>query len=293
MVGAPKLRGIPRLLTLAVSAAALTVAPWISPASHAGARAEYVALGDSISYGYDPNFPWPFTGKDFVGYPTDLGAARGNTVVNASCPGDTAAGFVSTQGADVGCRSYRASPNIMHVDYQGAQLEFATEFLRSHPNADLVTIGIGINDFYSCIVRTTDWCAGELEAVKAEYRTNLTTILRQVRTVYVGKIVLVNYPGQYYGTSATVVPNLVNAGMAEVAPAFGAVVADTYGAFAAATAAFAGDSCRAGLMIVGPKGCDSHLTPAGRALVAQTITEAIQQVAHASSVQSSVRNRRV
>lgn len=293
MVGAPKLRGIPRLLTVAVSAAALVVAPWTSPASHAGAGAEYVALGDSISYGYDPNFPWPFTGKDFVGYPTDVGAARGNTVVNASCPGDTAAGFVSTQGADVGCRSYRASDDILHVDYQGAQLDFATEFLRSHPNADLVTIGIGINDFYSCIVRTTDQCASDLEAVKAEYRTNLATILRQMRTVYDGTTVLVNYPGQYYGTSATFVPSLVNAEMAKVAPGFGAVVADTYSAFAAQTAGFNGDSCAAGLMIVGPQGCDSHLTPAGRALVAKTITEAIEQSHTGGSVQSAVQNRRV
>ncbi|MGQ0464234.1 MAG: SGNH/GDSL hydrolase family protein [Sporichthyaceae bacterium] len=290
MSGTSTLRGVPRLLTVAVTGAALAVAPWTGPA-HAAAPAEYLALGDSISYGYDPNFPWPFTGKDFVGYPTDVGAARGSTAVNASCPGDTAAGFVSAQRADVGCRSYRTDKAIMHVDYEGPQLQFATAFLRSHPKTDLVTIGIGINDFYACIVRTTDRCAKELATVKAQYRVDLTTILSELRTVYDGTIVLVNYPGQYYGTSATFVPSQVNAEMAKVAPRFGAVVADTYAAFAAHTAGVNGDSCAAGLMIVGPDGCDSHLTPAGRAVVAGTISAAIDRANARPWVQGSAANR--
>lgn len=277
MASARKMRGIPRLLTVAVSAAALAIAPWTSPASYAGAGAEYLGLGDSIPYGFDPNIQGATTEKQFVGYPTDLGAALGNIAVNASCPADSAAGFVSMQGADLGCREkFRGYYKILHVDYTVTQLEFATEFLRTHPNTGLVTVQIGQNDVYACMVNTPDSCASEVEGVMAEYRTNLTTILKGLRAVYGGPLVLVNYHAQYYQyATTTFAPLHVNAVMAEVASAFGAIVADTYSAFAAASAPFGGDGCQAGLLIVYPGGCDSHLAPAGRALVAKTIAAAL------------------
>lgn len=278
MAGATRRRRISRLLTGAVTGAALAFAPWASAtSSYATAAPEYLALGDSIAYGYDPTIQGATTEKQFVGYPEELGAARGNTVVNATCPGDTAAGFVSAERKDIGCREFREYYKILHVDYHVPQLEFGTEFLRTHPTTELVTIQIGLNDVYECMSRTTDYCAADIDSVMAQYRTDLTTILQGVRAVYSGRIVLVGYHAQYYQIpSTTFVPMHVNTVMAEVAPTFGVIVADPYGAFAAATASFGGDGCRAGLLITDSKGgCDAHLSPAGRALAANTITEAI------------------
>jgi len=280
MAGATRRRRISRLLTGAVTGAALVVAPWTSAtSSYATAAPEYLALGDSIAYGHDPRIQGATTEKQFIGFPEELSVARGNTVVNASCPGDTAAGFVSAEGKDIGCREFREYYKILHVDYHVPQLEFATEFLRTHPTTELVTIQIGLNDVYECITRTPDYCVAEIDSVMAQYRTNLTTILDRVRAVYGGRIVLVGYHAQYYQiASTTFAPVHVNTVMAEVGPTFGAILADTYGAFAAHTANFGGDSCKAGLLIVDSKGvCDFHLSPAGRALAAQTIADAIER----------------
>ncbi|MGQ0464235.1 MAG: SGNH/GDSL hydrolase family protein [Sporichthyaceae bacterium] len=267
-----------RLLTGVVTGAALVVAPLTSTStSYATAAPEYLALGDSVAYGYDPTIQGATTEHQFVGYPEELGAARGNRVVNATCPGDTAAGFVSATGKDIGCREFKAYYKILHVNYDGPQLEFATEFLRTHPTTELVTLQIGLNDVYECMSRTPDFCASDIHSVMAQYRTNLTTILQGLRAVYGGPIVLVSYHAQYYAIpSTTFAPLHMNLVMADVGPAFGAILADTYGTFAAAAGPFGGDTCAAGLLIVDSKGnCDAHLSPAGRSLAATTIAEAI------------------
>jgi hypothetical protein len=57
------------------------------------------------------------------------------------------------------------------------------------------------------------------------------------------------------------------------------IVADGFGAFAAASAATAGDACAAGLLIAvssTPHTCDSHPSPAGRDLLAQAVVAALR-----------------
>jgi hypothetical protein len=61
--------------------------------------------------------------------------------------------------------------------------------------------------------------------------------------------------------------------------AWGGIVADGFGAFAAASTAFGGDTCAAGLRIVvlsSPLTCDIHPSPAGRDLLAQAIVNALR-----------------
>jgi lysophospholipase L1-like esterase len=283
MVGTGALRGILRYLTVGIAAVAISVAPWLSHVSYAAsggsaatsAALEYLALGDSIAYGYDPTIAYA-SESGYIGYPTDVGALRSNNVVNASCPGDSSAGFISAEGASVGCPDVRKA-HALHVNYNGTELEFATEFLRSHPATNLVTVGIGVNDVYACMVRTSDHCDSELTSTLDAYRTNLGTILGRLRAIYHGPLVLVNYYSQNYqdptGTSRI---SRLNAVMAQVAPNYGAIVADEFTAFAAHTAHRGGDGCRAGLLIKGPAGCNGHLTPAGRNLMATTILQALK-----------------
>jgi lysophospholipase L1-like esterase len=271
-----------------IAAVAMAVAACPSHASFAAsggsaetsAAPEYLALGDSIAYGFDPRLTYPAPESSYIGYATDVGAARANTVVNASCPGDTSAGFVSPDGVDAGCRYLRAQdPHIMHVTYNSTELDFATDFLRSHPNTNLVTVGIGVNDMYLCMLHTSDRCASELAAPLDAYRTNLGTILGRMRAIYHGPLVLVNYyPQDYQEPTVTPVLARFNAVMAQVAPNYGAIVADEFAAFAAQEAAAGGDGCRAGLLILVPDhGCDVHLTPAGRNVMAATILQALKE----------------
>jgi hypothetical protein len=63
--------------------------------------------------------------------------------------------------------------------------------------------------------------------------------------------------------------------LAGVTMAFGGSVADGFGAFKAAAAAFGGDSCAAGLVIhLTANTCDVHPSPAGAALLARAVRAA-------------------
>ena len=112
-------------------------------ASQADPGHPYLALGDSVSFGYITQAGFQYRNPDnFVGFPAYVGLALGKTVTNAACPGETTAGFISATGADNGCRPYKANFPL-HTSYTGTQLAFATAFLNSHRNTKLVTVQLG------------------------------------------------------------------------------------------------------------------------------------------------------
>jgi len=274
-----------RCLTVGIVAAALAVGPWLGGVSSAAsggsaetpAAPEYLALGDSVTYGYDPRLAYPTPESKYIGYPTDVGAALSDTVVNAACSGDTSAAFVSADAPDHGCHALHAAV-MLHVNYHGTQLDFATEFLRSHPSTRLVTIGIGLVDYFGCASQTSDHCVGELPSILDSYRKNLGTIMERIRTIYHGTLVLVNYfTMNYQEPIDTGGISKLNAVMAQVGQNYGAIVADTFSAFAAGSAAQGGDGCRAGLLIKTSTGCDVHPTADGRNLMAKTIEAALEK----------------
>jgi hypothetical protein len=68
----------------------------------------------------------------------------------------------------------------------------------------------------------------------------------------------------------------LNSAIAGVTTANGGIVADGFGAFGAASAAFGGSPCAAGLLIKLPDGtCNIHPSPAGHRLLAAAIATAI------------------
>jgi lysophospholipase L1-like esterase len=232
-------------------------------------RSGYLALGDSITFGYDPTAAHT-RAADAPGYPTEVASALSHTAVNASCPGETTASFLSPTGADQGCRSFRADYPL-HVRYTGTQLSFATEYLRVHPTTDLVSLGIGINDLYHCNRVSADRCARELTQTLDTYRFNLTTIVRALRAVYAGPLVLVDYYSpDYQDTRMTDAVTRLNAIMAETARTYQAGIARTFGVFAG-PGLRSRDICAAGLLITLPRHCDIHPSVAGRELLAATV----------------------
>ena len=116
----------------------------------------------------------------------------------------------------------------------------------------------------------------------ATLSANLDTIYGHIRNLdgYHHKLVALTYYSlNYSDPTGTFLISQVNKVVADRTLAWGGIVADGFGAFAAASTAFGGDTCAAGLRIplpTSPPSCDIHPSPAGRDLLAQTIVNALR-----------------
>ncbi len=243
----------------------------------------YLALGDSVSFGFITQAGFEYRNADnFVGFPSYVALALGKSVTNASCPGETTAGFISTTGADNGCRPYKANFPL-HTDYSGTQLAFATDYLDSHRNTKLVTLQLGANDAFllqGCTPQPACVVTG-LPGLLATIRTNLDTILKAIdATKFHGKVIVVNYYSlDYSDANTTALTGLLNGAIKGAADANGAIVADAFTAFQHAAASAGGHTCQAGLLNTTPGDqttCDVHPTQSGAELLAQSVIDAYQ-----------------
>jgi hypothetical protein len=239
----------------------------------------YLALGDSVPFGYNPLLRAPGVNPDvFVGYPelaSQLFRPR-KKLWNASCPGETSGSFISTARPDNGCQGYRLVIGDLHVPYTGSQLDFARQYVAANPRTGLITMTIGANDLFllarSCANNPVCIGAG-LPGLLGNLQANLTTIYTALRDAgFQGTLVALTYYATNYRDLAGVgAISAINATLAAVTEAFGGLVADGFTAFMKATTDFNGDACAAGLLIRTPAGCDIHPSPAGAALLAQTV----------------------
>jgi lysophospholipase L1-like esterase len=245
----------------------------------------YVALGDSVPFGFNPLLVTPGVNPDvFVGYPelaSNLFRPR-KKLFNASCPGETSTSLISGTRPDNGCQNYRQFTGSLHVAYAGSQLSFGEKYLAANPRTGLVTIMIGANDLFVLV----DSCGGatNVACIEAGLPAVLTTLARNLTTIYSG-LMEAGFDGEllavtYYslnftdpvGTGAI---SAINATLAGVTEAFGGKVADGFGVFQQATKAFGGDSCAAGLLIrLSPTTCNIHPSAAGAALLAEAVRDA-------------------
>ena len=120
-----------------VIAAVLTLVGLAAPASAAQGRTQYLALGDSLAFGYQPS------GVFDQGYVQQLHAMHPDlTLTNLGCPGETSQTLLAG-----GRCPYPGG---------GSQLEAALAFLRAHRHqVRLVTIDIGGNDVNRCVSLAT------------------------------------------------------------------------------------------------------------------------------------------
>jgi len=262
-------------------------------ASAAGSHVHgsYLALGDSVAFGYVPPDAAPAPNYDdphsFVGYPELLAGQLHEHVANASCPGETTASMLDASAQSNGCENSLGSPvgyrtlYPLHEQYRGTQMQYALRYLATHKHTRLVTIDIGANDAFLCEETTADQCASptEFAGVAAEITSNLGTILHDLRaeTHYRGPIVVLTYYSLSYSDPTQVESTqLLDAVIAGVATANGATVADGFTAFAGPSLAAGGDPCAAGLLIKLPDGtCNIHPSRAGHQLLAAAIAQAI------------------
>ena len=200
---------------------ALVLAP---PAGAAKLGNTYLALGDSLAYGYHqaqfrsefPNVN-PATFND--GYVDDFGAALKLAnpklqVINDGCPGETTDAFLEGSGIPGFCSNFPAKtpfPDVwLHHPYGGSQLSDALAILAANPNVSPITIDIGSNDVLQflgthCGFPVTNTC-GEAEVI-AEYThitANVSSILATLHAAAPkAQIVLVGA----YNPYPTVIPN--------------------------------------------------------------------------------------
>ena len=189
----------------------------------------YLALGNSISFGYQPNLD--FTNGFVDDVFTDLQRANVTDGVNYACAGETSTTMIS--GNCFG--------RLIHHDaYTGAQLDAAVSFLNRHAGVvNPVTLEIGSNDVLP------DWNSGtctaganataDLATLDANLtRTILPRLIAALGTHYqTGDLVLLNYYNPYAqqcSDSAAFVDTL-NSHLAADAARFGVPVVDVYTAF--------------------------------------------------------------
>ena len=256
------------------------------------AGAPYLALGDSIVFGYrEPNnTPTPdySNAANFKGYPEYVAAALGLALTNASCPGETTSSMIDKNAASNGCEnSYDATSGQqapvgyrtaypLHTSYKRSQLGFAELFLKRHPNTRLVTLTIGANDGFLCQKQTSDGCVSEFGDLQTKLKKNLHTIFKGIRaTGYAGQIVLLNYYSYNYDDQfLTFEIQSLNTALANGASGFHVRIASAFDAYKAATEQADGDTCAAQLITVltnGSTPCGVHPSIQGQTLLAQTV----------------------
>jgi lysophospholipase L1-like esterase len=286
-----------RLLALTVAVVAVAVVAAIgagassaNPVNGSDANGTYLALGDSVAFGYVPPEAVPapnyLDAHSFVGYPEFLAQQLNERVTNASCPGETSTSMLVAGAQSNGCENSPGSPVgyrtlfPLHAQYQGTQMDYALHYLAAHKHTRLVTIDIGANDAFLCQETTQDGCSSqaELGGVANQIATNIATIFHELRGAgYTGPIVSVAYYSLSYSDPAQIASaEFLDSVISAATTANGGVVADGFGAFQGPSAAFGGDPCAAGLLIKLPDGtCNIHPSPAGQKLLAGAIAKAI------------------
>jgi lysophospholipase L1-like esterase len=221
----------------------LAVAIVIFGASPAAAQVDspkqyYLALGDSIAYGYQATKhasglpPWAFN----TGY-VDVFAEHlrqiqpGIAVVNYGCPGETAKSFIK------GPCLWSTFGEQLHAPFSGSQLDAALTFLAAHPGAvSPITLTLWGNDVREFADNCMDLACVQHRAPAfiALFSERLAKILRQLRDQAPdAEIIITGSWDSFLDILEFVDPlfQFLNASMSAVATAAGARFADPFPIF--------------------------------------------------------------
>lgn len=235
-----KTHGRRLLLAILVLLALLLALAFIPEHAHAsstlvGPKSRYLALGDSLAFGFQPNLDWSH------GYAQQWNSnLQGHGVThftNYGCNGEKSSTFIHG-----GCPYAWA----LHNYYFGPQLNAAVNYLRAYPGqVSPVSLDMGANDLLPDINLSNCTVSSSWESDLSTLDTNMTaTILPQLVAALTnssgartGDLVLMNYYDPYQNscpTSVTYVQEL-NSHLAADAAQFNVPVADVFSAFGGAT----------------------------------------------------------
>ena len=254
----------------------------IAASAQAASGPRYLALGDSVSFGFITQAGFEYVNADnFIGFPTYAGQGSKLNVINAACPGETSGSFLSFAAPDDGCREFRTAGAQLHISYNSTQLDFALAFLKSHPQTRLITVGLGANDvlLLRAVCQGDPTCiATELPTVLAAVTANMGTILTDLRAAgFTGTIIVVNYYSvDYSDPTETGLTSALNDALATAAAQSGGVVADVFTAFQTATVPAGDKTCNVGLLNASPASqftCDIHPSQSGQMLIGKVVAQ--------------------
>lgn len=219
-----------------------TVAPSVLAATHTrtlslvGPRKYYLALGDSLAFGYQPDLNYD---DGYVNYLySNLRGYGVRELANMGCPGETSTTFING-----GC----PHPFLRKYPYIGAQLGAALLYLAFYAGqVSPVTVDIGANDVLpdinpaTCTINTAKF-ATDLATVDNNLRQTILPLLHNALIVngkLTGDLVLANYYDAFQNSCPDTLPYIqeLNQHLANDASASGyARIADTFSAFGGAT----------------------------------------------------------
>lgn len=176
-------------LRLCIAAALAVVVAVLAPAAAQGAKSSkryYLALGDSLSVGVQPNSAGVSV-ETQEGYTTQLRAIEAKTkkykgikLYDLGCGGETTASLLGT-GPRTFCQ-YKGDKRLGYSNVPlGSQIAAATKFLKTHRGqVPFVTIDIGANDVLSCL-NNGQIDANCVFAGIAQVKANIGTIAARLR----------------------------------------------------------------------------------------------------------------
>jgi lysophospholipase L1-like esterase len=195
------------LVCLAAAFAALGAIAFTPVAGAANVGSTYLALGDSLAYGYHAaQFKSELESKGFVepetfdhGYVDDFGATLKLVnpklqIVNDGCPGETTETFINGSGVTGFCAGGPTGTPFpyafLHHPYtpHATQLADALAILKENPNVSPITLDIGANDVLQflgskCGFPSTFTCTpAEVEAEFGHIAGNVFSILSHLHT---------------------------------------------------------------------------------------------------------------
>jgi len=262
------------LLLFAFAPAALAASS-AQPNWPTGLKQHYLALGDSLAFGFQPN-------GDFThGYVNDLFQIIQSEGVqdftNYGCPGESSSTFIHG-----GCPAPGAPPPPY------TQLGAALAFLQANAGkVSPITLDIGANDVLADTTITPSGCTvnrTKFDADLATLNTNLTgTILPDLKAALTingrvtGDLVLMNY----YDPLQNICPNTVhftqrlNAVLTTDTKAFGFFIVNVFGAFGGAATPNPNICTYTWMCTPPPLGPNIHPTDTGYSVIANTFAAAL------------------
>jgi lysophospholipase L1-like esterase len=238
-----------RILLAVVAAAVCTAAAALPGAAMAKtAPRYYLALGDSLSQGMQPDLNGTTLDTD-QGYANDLLTIerkhiRNLKLVQLGCGGDTTTSMLTGKGNS-------AAAKLLHCDRQGGSQEAAAEhFLKTHHRkgeVPLITVDIGANDVDGCAAVPASEVLTCVNNGLATINTNLPKILAGLKkaapkgTTFAGMTLYDPVLGGFFGPAGSTTRTLalasvaldkeVNAALTSADTKAGFLTADVAGAF--------------------------------------------------------------
>lgn len=196
-----------------------------------GPKARYLALGDSLAFGLQPDADFSHGyADDFM---NNLSRHGVKYLANMSCPGETSSTFINGWCPYSFMRKY---------PYIGSQLAAAVAYLHSYRGqVSPVTLDIGADDLQHDIDKGTCVISSSFNSDLAAIDANVHTILTQLRAAMMvdgqmtGDIVMMNYYDPDQNLCANTVPymQLFNRHLAADVQGYGIIV-DVFDAFGGA-----------------------------------------------------------